>query len=61
MTNKKNLCSLPGDITQKGYEKKKQRLLAPYMASSDAQSRKSGEDSADEFMLIEWKFFPPKK
>lgn len=39
-----SLC-IPGDITQKGYEKKKQRLLASYNISSstEAQSRKSGE------------------
>jgi hypothetical protein len=41
-----NLC-IPGDITQKGYEKKKQRLLASYNISSsnEVQSRKSGEIS----------------
>ena len=30
--NKTNL--FPGDITQKGYEKKRQRLLAPYLSAT---------------------------
>lgn len=35
-----------GDITQKGYEKKKQRLLGPYMSASVATNNNNGSTSA---------------
>lgn len=36
---KQILLLVLGDITQKGYEKKRQRLLAPYLSSSKTVSQ----------------------
>lgn len=54
------ISEISGDITQKGYEKKRRRLLQPFLDTTESSGKDKGHDLLRLHFpaCVEWTFVP---